>query len=52
MFLSGSTVWLGWALFYGSVLIGIVAVVRWVLLNGLKVPQEEAAWSALRRSLS
>ena len=53
MFLSGSTVWLGWALFYGSVLIGIVAVVLWALSNGLKVPQEERGLqAALRRSLS
>ena len=41
MFLSALIVWLGWALFYGSLLILVVTVVFWSLSNGLKVPQEE-----------
>ena len=46
MFLSGLIVWLGWAIFYGSVLIGIVTVIFWSLSNGLKVPQEERGLEA------
>jgi protein-S-isoprenylcysteine O-methyltransferase Ste14 len=46
MFLSGLTVWLGWALFFGSVVILIVAVVGWTLANFIKVPQEERGLEA------
>jgi protein-S-isoprenylcysteine O-methyltransferase Ste14 len=46
MFLSGLTVLLGWALFYGSVVILIVSVVGWTMAAFLKVPQEERALEA------
>lgn len=46
MFLSGLIVWLGWAVFYGSALIGVVAVVLWALSDRLKVPQEERGLEA------
>jgi protein-S-isoprenylcysteine O-methyltransferase Ste14 len=46
MFLSGLTVWLGWALFFGSVVVLIVSVVLWTLTNCFKVPREEHALEA------
>jgi hypothetical protein len=41
MFLSGLIVLVGWAVFYGSALILIFAVVGWVFANYIKVPPEE-----------
>jgi protein-S-isoprenylcysteine O-methyltransferase Ste14 len=46
MFLAGLIVWLGWALFYGSSVILIVAVVLWTMANSFKVPQEERGLEA------
>jgi protein-S-isoprenylcysteine O-methyltransferase Ste14 len=46
MFLSVLTVLLGWAIFYGSVVVLIVAVISWALLDRLKVPQEERGLEA------
>src|SRR5260370_8759043 len=46
MFLSGLTVWVGWALFFGSVAILIVSVVFWAVMNFSKVPREERALDA------
>jgi protein-S-isoprenylcysteine O-methyltransferase Ste14 len=46
MFLSGLIVWLGWALFYGSVLILVVTAVLWALANAFKVPGEERGLEA------
>ena len=46
MFLSGLTVWLGWALFYGSGLILVLTAVLWTLSNAFKVPQEERGLEA------
>src|SRR5262249_50412491 len=52
MFLSGLTVLLGWALFYGSVVILMLAVLGWAMANLFKVPQEGRGLEALRRRLS
>jgi protein-S-isoprenylcysteine O-methyltransferase Ste14 len=41
MFLAGTFIWLGWAIFYGSVVFLVLTVVGWTLVNDLKVPQEE-----------
>ncbi len=41
MFLSGLVMWFGWAIFYGSALVAILAAVLWTLADRLKVPQEE-----------
>ncbi len=38
--------WLGWAIFYGSVLILTLTVVEWTFFNYLKVPQEERGLEA------
>jgi protein-S-isoprenylcysteine O-methyltransferase Ste14 len=46
MFLAGLTVWLGWALLYGSAVILIVALVLWAGSNYLTVPREERALEA------
>jgi protein-S-isoprenylcysteine O-methyltransferase Ste14 len=46
MFLSGLIVWLGWALYYGSVLILIVTVVLWTLTDRLTVAREERGLEA------
>jgi protein-S-isoprenylcysteine O-methyltransferase Ste14 len=43
MFLSGLTVWLGWALFFGSAVILTVSVVLWAVTNYFTVPPEERA---------
>jgi protein-S-isoprenylcysteine O-methyltransferase Ste14 len=43
MFLSGLTVWLGWALFYGSTIILLLSVVLWAATNYFTVPREERA---------
>jgi protein-S-isoprenylcysteine O-methyltransferase Ste14 len=43
MFLSGLTVWLGWALFYGSAIILLLSVVLWAATNYFTVPREERA---------
>ncbi len=40
-YLAGTFNWLGWAIFYGSVVMLILTVVGWTLLNYLKIPQEE-----------
>jgi protein-S-isoprenylcysteine O-methyltransferase Ste14 len=45
-FLAGMFMQLGWAIFYGSVVILILTVVGWTLLNYLKVPQEERGLEA------
>lgn len=41
MYLSALAIWLGWALFYGSVVIGVACVVGWVMATFLVVPWEE-----------
>lgn len=41
MYLSGALVLLGWAVFYGSVVILVVTIVGWTLAHLFKVPQEE-----------
>jgi protein-S-isoprenylcysteine O-methyltransferase Ste14 len=46
MYLAGASIWLGWAIFYGSVVILIWIVVGWTLLNYLKIPQEERGLEA------
>jgi protein-S-isoprenylcysteine O-methyltransferase Ste14 len=46
MFLSGLTMWFGWAIFYGSALIAILAAVLWTLADRLKVSQEERGLEA------
>ena len=38
--------WLGWAIFYGSVLILILTVVEWTFFSYLNVPQEERGLEA------
>lgn len=43
MFLSGLTVWLGWALFYGSAVIVLISVLLWAVTNYFTVPREERA---------
>ena len=45
-YLAGIFIWLGWAIFYGSVVMPIWTVVGWMLLNYLKVPQEERGLEA------
>jgi protein-S-isoprenylcysteine O-methyltransferase Ste14 len=45
-YLAGTFIWLGWAIFYGSVVMLIWTVVGWTLLNYLKVPQEERGLEA------
>jgi len=45
-FLAGMFMLLGWAIFFGSVVILILTVVGWTLLNYLKVPQEERVLEA------
>ena len=45
-YLAGMFIWLGWAIFYGSVVMLIWTVVGWMLLNYLKVPQEERGLEA------
>ena len=44
MYLAGTFIWLGWAIFYGSVVMLIWTVVGWTLLSYLKIPQEDAVW--------
>jgi protein-S-isoprenylcysteine O-methyltransferase Ste14 len=46
MFLSGQIVWLGWAIFYGSPVVLIVALVLWASSHYLTVPREERALEA------
>jgi protein-S-isoprenylcysteine O-methyltransferase Ste14 len=46
MYVAGTFIWLGWAIFYGSVVILILTLVFWTLLNYLKVPQEERGLEA------
>jgi protein-S-isoprenylcysteine O-methyltransferase Ste14 len=46
MYLAGMFIWLGWAIFYGSVVMLIWTVVGWTLLNYLKIPQEERGLEA------
>jgi protein-S-isoprenylcysteine O-methyltransferase Ste14 len=46
MFLAAITVWFGWALFFGSAVVLVVAVVGWGLTNYFKVPQEERGLEA------
>jgi len=41
MFLAELVLWLGWALFYGSVAIFIGCVALWVMMNFIAVPREE-----------
>ena len=45
-YLAGMFIWLGWAIFYGSVVMLIWTVVGWTLLNYLKIPQEERGLEA------
>jgi len=46
MYLAATFIWLGWAIFYGSVVMLIWTVVGWTLLNYLKIPQEERGLEA------
>jgi protein-S-isoprenylcysteine O-methyltransferase Ste14 len=46
MYLAATFIWLGWAIFYGSVLFLVLTVAGWTLLNYLKVPQEERGLEA------
>jgi protein-S-isoprenylcysteine O-methyltransferase Ste14 len=46
MYVAATFMLLGWAIFYGSAVILILAVVGWTLLNYLKVPQEERGLEA------
>jgi protein-S-isoprenylcysteine O-methyltransferase Ste14 len=41
MYLAELVLWLGWALFYGSVAVFIACVVLWVMMNFVAVPREE-----------
>jgi protein-S-isoprenylcysteine O-methyltransferase Ste14 len=45
-YLAAMFMWLGWAIFYGSVVNLILAVVGWKFFNYLKVPQEERGLEA------
>jgi protein-S-isoprenylcysteine O-methyltransferase Ste14 len=46
MFLAGVIVLLGWALFYGSGVIVLVAIAGWAMASFLMVPQEECGLEA------
>jgi protein-S-isoprenylcysteine O-methyltransferase Ste14 len=46
MYLAATFIWLGWVIFYGSVVMLIWTVVGWTLLNYLKIPQEERGLEA------
>jgi protein-S-isoprenylcysteine O-methyltransferase Ste14 len=46
IYLAATFIWLGWAIFYGSVVMLIWTVVGWTLLNYLKIPQEERGLEA------
>ena len=46
MYLFGALVLLGWAVYYGSVVIFVVTLVGWTLGHFLKVPQEERGLEA------
>ncbi len=46
MYLAATFIWLGWAIFYGSVVMLIWTVVGWTVLNYLKIPQEERGLEA------
>jgi protein-S-isoprenylcysteine O-methyltransferase Ste14 len=41
MYLAELVLWLGWALFYGSVAVFIGCVVLWMMMNFIRVPREE-----------
>jgi protein-S-isoprenylcysteine O-methyltransferase Ste14 len=41
MYLAELALWLGWALFYGSIAVFIGFLVVWVLMNFMVVPREE-----------
>ena len=41
MYLAELVLWLGWALFYGSVIVFIGFVCWWVMMNFIAVPREE-----------
>ena len=45
-FLAATFIWLGWAIFYGSVVFLVLTVVGWTLVSYLKVPQEERGLEA------
>ena len=45
-YLAALFIWLGWAVFYGSVVMLIWTVVGWTFFNYLKVPQEERGLEA------
>ena len=45
-YLAGMFIGLGWAIFYGSVVMLIWTVVGWTLLDYLKIPQEERGLEA------
>jgi len=45
-YLAGMFIWLGWAIFYGSVVMLILTVVGWTFCNYFKVPREERALEA------
>jgi protein-S-isoprenylcysteine O-methyltransferase Ste14 len=46
MFVAATFIWVGWAIFYGSVVFLVLTVVGWTLLSYLKVPQEERGLEA------
>lgn len=41
MYVGVVTIWLGWATFYGSIALSIIAVLGWVVLDRVVVPWEE-----------
>jgi len=45
-YLAATFIWLGWAIFYGSVVMLILTVVGWTFFNYFKVPQEERGLEA------
>ena len=45
-YLAAMFIWLGWAIFYGSVVMLILTVVGWTFFNYFKVPREERALEA------
>jgi protein-S-isoprenylcysteine O-methyltransferase Ste14 len=46
MYLAATFIWLGWAIFYGSVVFLVLTVAAWTLFKYLKVPQEERGLEA------
>jgi protein-S-isoprenylcysteine O-methyltransferase Ste14 len=47
MYVSGLFVWLGWAVFYGSIAVFIALVLLWAVFSFRVIPQEERQLEAL-----